>query len=234
MVGVLTARPRVAVSGTVVAIATTLVVAPSGGASPSLRPSIAFSKLPPSVVRIGQSVRIRGRAHDVPVGTTAVLQGKRSTGGWARLVRGAVGRYGLVTVRWTVAKGMAIGPISLRLAVRRRGRVLVASTPASSVIGSAFVPCSPPTPPSRVPSGDGWITGGVYGEGGAFPGVDACLSQRYTIEALGSGGSVAARETVSRGHSALTDSTASASGSSEAQTSTMPNTALNRSGRLTR
>ena len=52
-----------------------------------------------------------------------------------------------------------------------------------------------------MPSGDGWITGGVYGEGGAFPGMDACLSQRYTIEALDSGGSVAARETVPGGHS---------------------------------
>ena len=121
--------------------------------------------------------------------------------GWARLARRAVGRHGVVTVRWTVAKGMAIGPISLRLAVRRRGRVLVASTPAPSAIGSAYVPCSRPSPPSRVPSGDGWITGGVYGEGGAFPGMDACLSQRYTIEALDSGGSVAARETVSGGHS---------------------------------
>ncbi len=182
------------------AIATTLVVAAPGRASTSLTPSIAFAKPPPGVVRIGQSVLIRGRAHDVPVGSTAVLQGKRS-GGWARLARRAVGRHGVVTVRWTVAKGMAIGPISLRLAARRRGRVLVASTPAPSAVGSAYVPCSRPSPPSRVPSGDGWITGGVYGEGGAFPGMDACLSQRYTIEALDSGGSVAARETVAGGHS---------------------------------
>ena len=187
-------------SGTVVAIATTVVVAAPGGASTSPGPSIAFSKPPPSMVRIGQSVLIRGRAHDVPAGTTAVLQGKRSTG-WARLARHAVGRYGVLTVRWTVAKGMAIGPISLRLAVRRQGRVSVASTPAPSAIGSAYVPCSRPTPPSQVPSGDGWITGGVYGEGGAFPGMDACLSQQYTIEALDSGGSVAARETVPGGNS---------------------------------
>ena len=186
--------------GTVVAIATTLVVVAPGGASTPPRPSIAFSKPPPSVVRIGQSVLIRGRAHRVPVGSTAVLQGKRRTG-WARLARHAVGRHGIVNVRWTVAKGTAIGPISLRLAVRRRGHVLVTSTPVQSAIGSAYVPCSPPTPPSRIPSGDGWITGGVYGEGGPFPGMDACFSQRYTIEALDSGGSVAARETVPGGHS---------------------------------
>jgi hypothetical protein len=188
------------VSATVVAITTTLVVAAPGGASTSPRPSIAFSKPPPSVVRIGQSVLIRGRAHDVPVGATAVLQSKGSTG-WARLARRAVGRRGAVTVRWTVAKGTAIGPISLRLAVRRRGRVLAASRPAPSAIGSAYVPCSPPTPPPLIPRGDGWITGGVYGEGGPFPGMDACVSQRYTIEVLDSGGSVAARETVAGGHS---------------------------------
>ena len=134
------------------------------------------------------------------MGTTVVLQGKQRSG-WARLARRAVGRHGVVTVRWTVAKGTAIGPISLRLAVRRRGRVLAVSTPAQSAIGSAYVPCSRPTPPSRVPDGDGWITGGVYGEGGPFPGMDACLSQRYTIEALDSGGSVVARETVPGGHS---------------------------------
>lgn len=187
-------------SGTVVAIATTLVVAVPGGASMPPKPSIAFSKPPPSVVRIGQSVLIRGRAHHVPVGNIAVLEGKRRTG-WATLARRAVGRHGIVTIRWTVAKGTAIGPISLRLAVRGRGGVLVASTPAPSAIGSAYVPCSPPTPPSRIPSGDGWITGGVYAEGGPFPGMDACFSQRYTIEALDSGGSVAARETVPGGRS---------------------------------
>jgi hypothetical protein len=188
------------VSGTVVAIAATLIVAAPGSAGAPRRPSISFSKPPPGVVRIGQSVLIRGRAHDVPVGATAVLQGKRQSG-WARLARHTVGRRGIVTVRWTVAKGTAIGPISLRLAVRRRGRVLAASRPAPSAIGSAYVPCSPPTPPPLIPHGDGWITGGVYGEGGPFPGIDACVSQRYTIEALDSGGSVAARETVAGGHS---------------------------------
>jgi hypothetical protein len=181
-------------------MATTLVLAGPGGASTALRPSIAFSKPPPSVARIGQSVLISARAHNLPAGRSAVLQGKRTTR-WARLARGTIGPHGVVTIHWTVAQGTPIGLISLRLAVRRRGRLLAASTPAQSAIGSAYVPCSPPAPPGVVPSGDGWITGGVYGEGGAFPGMDACLSQRYTIEALDSTGSVAARETVAGGHS---------------------------------
>ncbi len=182
------------------AIAATLIAAAPGSAGAPSGPSISFSKPPPGVVRIGQSVVIRGRADDVPMGSTAVLQGKRQRG-WARLARHAVGRHGVVTIPWTVVKGTAIGPISLRLAVRQRGRVLATSRPAPSAIGSAYVPCAPPTPPPLIPHGDGWITGGLYGEGGPFPGMDACVSQRYTIEALDSGGSVEARETVAGGHS---------------------------------
>jgi hypothetical protein len=187
---------RVAVS----TVATWLIAAAAAGASTPPKPSIALSKQPPSVIRIGESVVIRGRARHVPAGSPAVLQGQQRTT-WTRLAGGTVGRQGVVTVRWTVAKGTAIGPISLRLALRRGGHVVAASAPASSAIGSAYVPCAPPTPPSHVPSGDGWITGGVYGEGGPFPGIDACVSEPYTIEARDSGGSVAARETVPGGDS---------------------------------
>jgi hypothetical protein len=69
-------------------------------------------------------------------------------------------------------------------------------------VGPAFVRCSAPVPPAiNIPAGDGWIVGGLYDEGGPFPGIDECSSSGYTITATVADGTVAATQTVAGGHS---------------------------------
>jgi hypothetical protein len=53
----------------------------------------------------------------------------------------------------------------------------------------------------NIPAGDGWIVGGAYGIGGAFPGIDECLQQQYTVTATDANGKVQASQTVAGGHS---------------------------------
>jgi len=53
----------------------------------------------------------------------------------------------------------------------------------------------------NIPVGDGWIVGGAYGIGGAFPGIDECLQQQYTVTATDANGKVQATQTVAAGHS---------------------------------
>jgi hypothetical protein len=42
--------------------------------------------------------------------------------------------------------------------------------------------CAAASVPTAVPSGDGWIVGGVYLDGGPFPGIYECLGTAQTVE----------------------------------------------------
>jgi hypothetical protein len=53
----------------------------------------------------------------------------------------------------------------------------------------------------NIPVGDGWIEGGVYIEGGPFPGIYECEGQPYRIDAETSSGTVVASQQVAAGHS---------------------------------
>jgi hypothetical protein len=90
----------------------------------------------------------------------------------------------------------------LRVTARRAGKLLAATAPAQTAIGPAAVYCKPPAPPAvNIPAGDGWIVGGLYIEGGPFPGIYECSSQAYTVLAKNSSGAAAAHENVPGGHS---------------------------------
>jgi hypothetical protein len=160
---------------------------------------VAFATAPPGVVRIGQTVLVSGRARHVPRTATAILQVRRGTG-WSALAQARVGRSGSFAIRWSIPAGTPLGPVTLRLAVRRRARLLATSLPAQSAVGSAYVPCAAPTPPAMpLPAGDGWIVGGLYEEGGPFPGFDRCSPTPYTITATDSAGTVQATQSVAAG-----------------------------------
>ena len=53
----------------------------------------------------------------------------------------------------------------------------------------------------NVPVGDGWITGGLYGEGGPYPGFDECSSEPYTETATDGSGMVVSSQNVAARHS---------------------------------
>jgi len=156
------------------------------------KPRITLSSPLPSVVRISQQVSVAG---DVTHRGRVELELSR-TGTWEVVARVRSGTHGAFDLRWQLADGTAIGPVKLRVVLVRHGRRLAATTATQSAIGPAAVYCNPPRPPSDVPAGDGWIVGGRYIIGGAFPGVDECSGQSYTVTATGSSGQAAATETV--------------------------------------
>ncbi len=159
------------------------------------KPSIALNAPLPSVVRIGQQVTVRGRVHGARHGR-AILESSRGHG-WTALSMDRVGsRGGAFEISWTVPSGTAIGPLSLRVVLVQATRLLAATATAHSAVGSAVVHCATPAPPSNVPAGDGWIEGGMYIIGGAYPGLDQCSSQPYTVTATDSAGHIAATEPV--------------------------------------
>jgi hypothetical protein len=159
----------------------------------------------PSVVREKAHVLVRGLAHGTPAHANAALELQRSypSGSpWIVVANAPIAANDKFTIRWHVPSDERTGPVMTRVVARRHGTVIAATTPAQSAIGPAFVPCDKPVPPTvDIPTGDGWIVGGAYGIGGAYPGVDACLSQQYTVTATNSSGKVAATETVAGGHS---------------------------------
>ena len=165
---------------------------------------IALSHPVPQAVRQGQTVIVSGRANRVRAARIE-LEGRRlyvkPAGRWRVLVVGRRVNGGRFELRWTVPRHYRLGPIALRVVAVRARRIVAASPGARSFVGPAPVYCAPPTPPSEVPSGDGWITGGDYIEGGPYPGVYQCVSQPYTITATDQAGNVVATQHVAGGHS---------------------------------
>jgi hypothetical protein len=181
------------------------VVAANTAADGSVRTGTAVSVLLPkplpSLVRIGDLLTITGRVRNAPPGTRAVLQSKR-TSNWSVLTKARV-RSRLFTLRWRVPKSTMTGSISLRVAAVNAAGATLAATPAKQAgVGPAPVYCAPPVPPAiNIPVGDGWIVGGRYGEGGAYPGIYACDSEPYTVSASNQSGIVVASQQVPALHS---------------------------------
>jgi hypothetical protein len=61
------------------------------------------------------------------------------------------------------------------------------------------VPCGPPTVPSNIPTGDGWIVGGVHVDGGPAPGEDVCSGGPVVV--TDSTGTTVASATTAEGQS---------------------------------
>ena len=177
------------------------VIVPVAGAAAPAEPSIRLARALPSVVRIGDAVTIAGRLVSAPAGRPEIaLQGRRLRS-WLTLARTRPARARFV-LRWHVRPGTLTGPLQLRVAALTGGRLLAATHPINVGVGPAKTRCAAPAPPAvDIPVGDGWIVGGLYDEGGPFPGIDQCSSEAYTITAKASDGSVAATQTVPGDHS---------------------------------
>lgn len=163
------------------------------------QPRVVLSKPPPGLIRVGQHVTVTGRVRRAPAHTWAALQ----TGGhprWTTVARASLGAQAAFTIRWHVS-GSA-GPLRLRVAALREGRVIAATRPRRSAVGPKAIYCAPPVPPAvDIPVGSGWIVGGLYLEGGPYPGIFECEQQRYTINVETPSGRTVARQTVAAGHS---------------------------------
>ena len=172
-------------------------VVPVAGAATLAQPSIRLARHLPNVVRIGDTVTVAGRLAPAPPGRPAiVLQGRRLHS-WLTLARARPTHAGRFVLRWHVRPGTLTGPLRLRVAALARGLVLAATAPVDAGVGPAATRCAPPAPPGNdIPAGDGWIVGGLYDEGGPFPGIDQCSSSAYTITATASDGTVAATQNV--------------------------------------
>ena len=137
------------------------------------RSVIVLSKPLPSMLQIGQRVTLTGEVRRSPGQARIGLQSMRATT-WKLVSSAPLGIGGLFTVRWQIPSTTTVGPVKLRLILERHGRSVATTAPSQSFIGPAPVYCHPATPPSSVPAGDGWIVGGLYGEGGAYPGAARC------------------------------------------------------------
>jgi hypothetical protein len=167
--------------------------------SPPL-PAVRVSPPLPAVVRANDLLVVTGRVLHAPAGTDAVLESKQALG-WRILARRHVGkRRGLFTLRWRVVV-KASTPVSLRVAALEGHRLLAATAPQQELVGPAPVYCHAPTPPTVVPAGDGWITGGVYFAGGPAPGLYGCERGRHTVTATNRAGMVVATVLVAAGRS---------------------------------
>jgi hypothetical protein len=186
-------RPRgapVAVAA-LVAVLLTVVLVPIAGAHGHPRKArvhLSLSSGPlPSSPRVGDVVRIAGLVR-APGRSVVELQGRTQgspPGPWRAYARRALaGGGGRFQLRWTVPKALGFHPVSLRVAVLLSGHAVAFTVPVSAIVGPAYVPCTAaPAPPAYLPPGDGWVTGGLYGEGGPAPGIDACSGDAYTIVA---------------------------------------------------
>jgi hypothetical protein len=180
--------------------------AASGDPTGGLKPSIMVNRPLIGLVRIGQRLTVTGRVRNAPRGLRIALQQAewalfRSGGSWRVLASTTAGRHGAFRVSWRVRPGTAIGPLELRLVAIRKRWVVVAGSPWQSAVGSAAVYCRPAQPQAGViPAGDGWIVGGVYDQGGAFPGIYQCAGSPYTVSATDASGKVLARQSVAALH----------------------------------
>lgn len=183
-------------------LASVPAVAAMVGATLSAHASVKLSTPMPAIARQGAEVTVAGTVRHSSRGDRTVLELKRIDGSWVVVAGSSPGRHGAFTIRWRVPHSDSPGPVTLRVALVHHHELLAATAPKQSAIGQAAQPCAPPVPPAvNIPVGDGWIVGGAYGIGGAYPGIDECLQQQYTVTATDSAGQIAASETVAGGHS---------------------------------
>jgi hypothetical protein len=193
------ARHAIVLPGVILVAAFGAAVADAGS-----RLAVRESTPIPGVIRQKTELTVTGRVTGAPRRTRVALELQRlGTKTWSIAAKATDGRRGAFTIRWRVPASYDPGPVSIRFAALTRTATVLASTkPVQSAIGPAYVACSPPVPPMvEIPADDGWIVGGAYGIGGAFPGIDACIQQQYVVTATNSAGQTAATETVPGGHS---------------------------------
>jgi hypothetical protein len=165
--------------------------------------AVALAHPLPGVVRQGDHVTVSGHVRGASGHLQIVFESERLTATtWSVLARTRVRGRQRFTLRWDVPTTATTGPLSLRVVAFKARRVVAATAPSQSAIGPATVQCAAPVPPAvDIPVGDGWIEGGVILEGGAFPGIDECQSQPYTVTATNAAGRLAATMNVPGGHS---------------------------------
>jgi hypothetical protein len=123
------------------------------------------------------------------------LEKHLESGDWAVIGLAPI-RKGRFSLRW---RPKVAGHVSLRLAVRRRGHDLASSETRAVLVGSPPEYCAEPPPPTSVPTGDGWIIGGLYISGGPAPGICSCQGGPYTVTATDeTGATVATQQVVGR------------------------------------
>lgn len=161
----------------------------------SLRPGALSSPL-----RVGQTIRFSGRVR-CRARSVATLQGRvvgPHVRRWRALERAPLpagaARFSL---RWKVPSSLQGKQFSIRVAVLVHGRAAAFTIPVTGIIGPSVVKCLPPVPPAvNIPPGDGWIVGGLYDEGGPYPGINECSPTPYTVTATDSYGRTLASVTV--------------------------------------
>lgn len=184
-----------------VVVAVLLSGAAAGLAGTAAAPSLTLRSRLPALERIGQTVTVAGSADGLPHGSLIVLQGRRSTA-WTALAQAHTGTRGRFRLRWHLGSRTDPGPLSLRVVAYRSGAVTARTRPVQSAVGSRYIPCLKPVPPAQnIPVGDGWIVGGVYIQGGPYPGLDQCEDAPYDVTAADSSGSAQASQMIAARHS---------------------------------
>jgi hypothetical protein len=202
-----------------VLVAGCVLAAPAAGGEP-VRVHLAMAL--PNSGRVGSLVQVSGRVLGAPAGSRVALERWSTDGRWDVLALTPIAK-GRFALSWAPKVG---GPVTLRLAVRHRGRELAATkthqmrvldnpAPAPLTTPEAHpTPETHPTPerrewtpeycpepqlPSDIPASDGWIVGGLYLSGGPAPGIFACQSGPYTITVTNAmGATVATQQVVGR------------------------------------
>ncbi len=163
----------------------------SGAKAAFALPSVRLHGSVPTLLSAGERLSIGGSVLHSPAGAHVALE-RRRAGAWRIVVRVRV-RRGAFKLSWRPPAGQRL---TLRIALRARGRVVSYSTPIGVRIGPAPRYCPTLPRPASVPSGDGWIVGGLYDSGGPPPGVFDCRPGPYTVAAIDEAGEAAASEHV--------------------------------------
>jgi hypothetical protein len=143
---------------------------------------------------------VAGQVRGARPGSQVALQLKRDAR-WNLAAVHSLGASGRFRLTWRVS-GRDYVQATWRVIATGPGTPPAATPPKNVAIGPAKVYCKPPVPPAvNIPVGDGWIVGGVYGEGGPFPGIYACSGQPYTVTATNHSGDVVASQHVAALHS---------------------------------
>lgn len=168
----------------------------AAGAAAGRIPSVSIAPALPDAVRGGTTVTVSGRVQSPPSGAVVVLEQKASAR-WQVVVRGRI-QGTAFTLRWHPSSA---GRIAVRAALRVHARDVAVSAAAQVVVGQAPVYCAAPVTPAQVPVGDGWIVGGLYIDGGPYPGIHHCVAGDYTITVLDQAGNTIATQRVQDGQS---------------------------------
>jgi hypothetical protein len=175
-----------------------VLAAAAAGGDPGV--SIRLTRTLPDLIRVNQRVTVAGQVRGAQPGAQVAVELKRDAG-WRQTAAKSLGASGRFQLTWTV-RGRAYIQAMWRVIATGPGTSPAATPPRNVAIGPAAVYCKAPVPPAvDIPVGDGWIVGGLYGEGGPFPGIYACSSSPYTVTATDRAGRAVASQHVAGLHS---------------------------------